>query len=419
MSKAGRPPIAAFIRAPNAEGARAKIDIPHASAAAGGLAETRVAVRRWRRCLAPGAALLLSLALAGCASRPGPEALNEVAATVSGAREVTVYVATTRQRASPDANVFTAGRAAELSYAEFTISIPPNHKPGNVEWPSATPDPSSAFVTVRQRVLDRPTFEAEISRKRGGRPPDVGIFVHGYNVNFQEAVFQMAQMTADANVDGAPIVFAWPSEGSPTGYIADKDAVTFSRDQLVQLLTALARKPQIGAVNVIGHSMGGWLTAEALRQLRLTGQDATIRRLNVVLAAPDIDDDVFGRQLAVIGPLNPPMTVLVSRDDAALSISRFVADNHDRVGAVNVRDPRVAEAARKANVQVIDISSLEAADEFKHNRFVQLAAFYPKIASEAADSRGGLRQAGVFVFNSVGATLSAPFTFAGQAVAGP
>jgi hypothetical protein len=68
---------------------------------------------------------------------------------------------------------------------------------------------------------------------------------------------------------------------------------------------------------------------------------------------------------------------------------------------------------------VIDISSLEAADEFKHNRFVQLAAFYPKIASEAADSRGGLRQAGVFVFNSVGATLSAPFTFAGQAVAGP
>ncbi len=383
------------------------------------MASRRLKARRWRRCLARRTALLLSLALAGCANRPGPEALNEVAATVSGAREVTVYVATTRQRASPDANVFTTGRAAELSYAEFTISIPPNHKPGNVEWPSATPDPGSAFVTVRQRVLDRPTFEAEISRQRGGRPRDVGIFVHGYNVNFQEAVFQMAQMTVDAHLDGAPIVFAWPSEGSPTGYIADKDAVTFSRDQLVQLLTALARKPQIGAINVIGHSMGGWLTVEALRQLRLTGQDATIRRLKVVLAAPDIDDDVFGRQLAVIGPLNPPMTVLVSRDDAALSISRFVADNHDRVGAVNVGDPRVAEAARKANVQVIDISSLEAADEFKHDRFAQLAAFYPKISSEEAGGRGGLRQAGVFVFNSVGATLSAPFAFAGQAVAGP
>jgi esterase/lipase superfamily enzyme len=363
--------------------------------------------------------LLLSLALAGCASRPGPETLNAVAPRASGVREVTVYVATTRQRASPDANVFTAGRAANLSYAEFTISIPPNHKPGNVEWPSATPDPNSAFVTVSERVLDEPAFEAEISRQGRGRPSDVGVFVHGYNVNFQEAVFQMAQMTADANFDGAPIVFAWPSEGSPTGYIADKDAVTFSRDQLVQLLNGLARRPKIGAINVIGHSMGGWLTVEALRQLKLTGQDATIRRLKVVLAAPDIDDDVFGRQLAVIGPLNPPMTVLVSRDDAALSISRFVADNHDRVGAANVRDPRVAEAAQKANVRVIDISSLEAADEFKHNRFAQLAAFYPKIDSGKPDGRGGLRQAGAFVFNAVGATLSAPFTFAGQAVAGP
>ena len=43
-------------------------------------------------------------------------------------------------------------------------------------------------------------------------------------------------------------------------------------------------------------------------------------------------------------------------------------------------------------------------------RFAQLAAFYPKISSKEADGRGGLRQAGVFVFNSVGATLSAPFT---------
>ncbi len=419
MSKVGHPAVAAIVWASDIEGTRSKVDNPRASGDDGGLARARIKARGWRGRLLPHAALLLSLALAGCASRPGPEALNAVAATVPGAREVTVYVATTRERASPDANVFTAGRAAEMSYGEFTISIPPNHKPGAIEWPSAAPDPNSAFVTLRQRVLDQPTFEAEISRQRGGRPPEVGIFVHGYNVNFQEAVFQMAQMTADANVDGASIVFAWPSEGSPTGYVADKDAATFSRDQLVALLTNLARKPQIGDITLIGHSMGGWLTAEALRQLRLTKQDATLRRLKVVLAAPDIDVDVFLQQLAAIGPLDPPMTVLASPDDAALSISRLVADDHVRVGALNVRDPRVAEAARKANVQVIDISSLEAADEFKHSRFVQLAALYPKISEEEANGSGGLRQAGAFVFNSVGATLSTPFSYAGQAISGP
>ena len=364
------------------------------------------------RCLA---IVALSLTLVGCAGRPGPEALNAVAATVPGVRQATIYVATTRRRVSPDANVFSAGRAAEMSYAEFVISIPPGHKPGNIEWPSATPDARSAFVTVSQRVLDKPTFEAEISRRRGARPPEVGVYVHGYNVNFPEAVFRMAQMVADANIDSVPIVFAWPSEGRETGYVADKDAATFSRDQLAALLTTLARKPDFGRIDVLGHSMGGWLTMEALRQLRLTRQDATIRRLNVVLAAPDIDVDVFREQLAVIGPLTPPLTVLVARDDAALSLSRFVADQHDRVGAADVGDPKIAAAVRAADVQVVDISSLAAPDMLKHERFAELAALYPKLAAGAT---GDARQSGAFVLNAVGATLSSPFAIGEKIIGG-
>jgi len=150
----------------------------------------------------------------------------------------------------------------------------------------------------------------------------------------------------------------------------------------------------------------------------LSRQDATLKRRRVVLAAPDIDLDVFREQLAVIGPRSPPMTVLVAPDDRALSLSRLVADEHERVGALDVRDPRVAEAARKANVQVIDISSLEAADMFKHERFLQLAALYPKLSAQGASGQSGLRQAGAFVFNAVGATVSTPFSFAGKVVAG-
>ncbi len=39
----------------------------------------------------------------------------------------------------------------------------------------------------------------------------------------------------------------------------------------------------------------------------LTGRSATLNRLAVVLAAPDIDVDVFRAQMNVIGPLTPPM----------------------------------------------------------------------------------------------------------------
>ncbi|MGN8021464.1 alpha/beta hydrolase [Phyllobacterium sp. 22229] len=81
------------------------------------------------------------------------------------------------------------------------------------------------------------------------------------------------------------------------------------------MLTSLAGKQTDGSITVVSHSMGGWLTAEAVRQLRITGKNKVFRRLHVILAAPDIDVDVFSAQLAAIGSLSPPMTVLVSRDD--------------------------------------------------------------------------------------------------------
>lgn len=364
-------------------------------------------------------ALLLPTLLAGCATRPGPELLSPTPqASTPGARVATVYVATTRARQSPDSNVFTNGHSRQLNYAAFKISIPPNHRPGNIELPTLTPDPALSFATVQQEVLDKPTFEQLTAARSSPRTPlKASVFVHGFNTNFQEALFRLAQMAVDADVGGAPILFAWPSEAKLTGYLADKDAVTASRDQLAQVLTMLTRDPAVGEVTVIAHSMGAWLTVEAVRQLRLAHNDAAISRLRIVLAAPDIDVDVFRTQMTVIGPLSPPMTVLVSRDDIALSISSLLARERPRLGMINVDDPRVQEAAVRAKLEIIDVSSLKAPDRLHHDRFASLAALYPRLAAAEADG-AGLRRVGAFVFNAVGATISSPFTLAGSAVAG-
>ncbi|MBK0024036.1 alpha/beta fold hydrolase [Ochrobactrum sp. S46] len=361
--------------------------------------------------------ILLFGLLTACAGRPGPELLRDTVPPVAGARIVTVYAATTRKR--DDTGIFTAGRAEHVNYIRFKVSVPPGHKSGNIEWPKSRSNPKTDFVTVEQKVLDRAAFENEVSRSRGGKPPSMGVFIHGYNTNFTEAVYRIAQMASDADVDAVPILFAWPSEGSVAGYVADKDAVTYSRDQLVDLLSNLASKRTQGPITVIGHSMGGWLTMEAVRQLRIGGRDAVIRRLHVVLAAPDIDVDVFGSQVAAIGPMSRPMTILVSRDDVALRVSEFLSTERQRLGRIDVTDPKIAEATRKANVQIIDISELKTSDSFKHNRFAALAALAPKLSADGANgSNPGLRQAGAFVFNTVGATLSTPFLLAGKVVAG-
>lgn len=359
----------------------------------------------------------LSCGLASCA-RPGPSVLIPTEVITPGAKLVTVYVATTRARQPDSAIVYTTGRAATLNYAEFTIAIPPRHKRGEIEWPAGTPDPESDFVTVQQRILSGAEFAQKVSARAPGRDGrKAGVFIHGYNVNFQESVFRLAQMASDADIDGIPILFAWPADDKLVGYVGDKEAATYSRDALAQLLTQLTRDRKPGDVTLLAHSMGAWLTVEALRQLRMTGRSATIAGLKVILAAPDIDLDVFSAQTRVIGPLTPPMTVLVSRDDKALAFAGSVAGDRKRLGALDVDNPGVQEAARAANIRIIDISNLKSPDPLNHDGYVIYATLYSRLGGmERRHAGGDFGQAGAFIFSSFGSAIASPFTFAGGAL---
>jgi esterase/lipase superfamily enzyme len=189
------------------------------------------------------------------------------------------------------------------------------------------------------------------------------------------------------------------------GYVADKDAVAYSRDDLVHVLKIASTDPAIGNITLFGHSMGGYLVVEALRQLRLSGQDRVVDRLeNVVLAAPDIDIDVFRRQVQTIGALNPPMTLLVSPDDRALRLSERLAGSRGRVGTRDANDPRVQALAAANGIRVIDISNVDALDGSKHNRFVALMNVLPRGTKETFAS---LTHVGTFILEPVSATLIA------------
>lgn len=354
--------------------------------------------------------VLVFFLLAGCSARPGAEVLVPVSSLAPEAELITVYVATTRARAAPDSNVFTDQPSRDLNYAAFTISIPPTHQPGHIEWPKGEADPARDFVVVKQELLDRNSFkQLTAAEGRGKGRHRYGVFVHGYNNNFQEALFRVAQLSADTGQRGTAVLFDWPSAAKVAGYVTDKDNATYSRDELVDTLTILARQPGVGEVTLFGHSMGGWLTVEAVRQLRLMGRDDVIRRLNVVLAAPDIDVAVFISQLEVIGPLNPPLIVLTSSDDRALGFSSRIAGKRKRLGAIDVNNPLVQEAAAKGHLQVIDISSVEASSGMNHDRYVEFVALYPKTQAKAG-AGGVSRTAGTFVFDDLTDTITRPFT---------
>lgn len=350
-------------------------------------------------------AILVLLPLAACVSRPGPSTLETVQAPPN-ARQVKVYAVTTRNRVRPDSNIYDAGKSLSANYAEMTVSIPPGHKAATIEWPKEKPDPEKTFAVVGQSVLDQTSFLNKIHAEQEASGK-VGVFVHGYNYNFQESLFRLAQMSTDSSMQGSPILFSWPSQGALSGYVADKEAATYSRDYLASLLSDLSSNKNSKEVYVFAHSMGGWLVVESLRQLKLQGRDDVLARLHVILAAPDIDADVFRGQMKVIGKLPHPMTILVSGDDRALAVSKLISASTQRVGALDVKDQRVQQAAVAANVQIIDISGIKAGDSSNHNRFVDAVALYPALSAKA--QRNGIGEAGAFVFDAAAATVSSPF----------
>ena len=133
------------------------------------------------------------------------------------------------------------------------------------------------------------------------------VFVHGYNTGFDNAVYRVTQIAHDSGYSGTPVLFSWASGGKTTDYVYDKESASVARDQLEATLRLLA---QSGArrIDIVAHSMGTWVTMEALRQLAITGdRDLGGKLGDVVLASPDIDVDVFKSQMRRYGKPTKPL----------------------------------------------------------------------------------------------------------------
>lgn len=361
-------------------------------------------------------AIFLLFAVSGCA-RPGPQTLALTEPTAAGARQVSILVATNRVPGKDHDGEFTAARAEKLGYLEVTVSIPPNHKPPSIEWAKGRPDPKKHFAVVGRRNLTEAEFmmRARDGRRKSERGSSVGVFLHGYNYTYQEALFRLAQMASDSGVGGSPILFDWPSQGSLTGYVADRDSVTFARDDFVLLLTDLS-KANI-KTTILAHSMGSWLAMEAVRQLTLMGRHKELGDIEqLVLAAPDIDIDVLQKQLLVTGRLERPIVILTSKDDKALNLSRRLSGSLETAGTLDIDDARTKELARTDNLTIVDISKLPSTTGSNHDRFIALAAAYPQLRD--GRQRNPVAGTGALVFNGVGSAVSAPFKL-GEALLSP
>lgn len=352
----------------------------------------------------PVTVLLCFALMTGCASRPSEAVLKPIVVASSDSKLVNVLTATNRGRSGAG---FDGSWAGSMTYERFQVSVPGRRKDTAIVYTKAgSPDPDKQyFVRDRQELSLKSVVQAATSGNPDGT---VGIFVHGYNYSYQEALFRTAQVAADIESGSPPILFSWPSAASVAGYVADRDAVLASRTELQELISTLARTDKVKRLVLFGHSMGGFLTMEAVRALQMQGRQDVLDKLVIVLAAPDIDVDVFRSQLRDIGRLKTPITMLVSKNDRALLISSAIAGERARVGRLDISDPKIANAARSAGVRVVDITSVKGTDGFGHDRYADIARYGKRLSSLEDERRSKASDAGAFVFNTAGSIVKAP-----------
>jgi esterase/lipase superfamily enzyme len=268
----------------------------------------------------------------------------------AGATSLDILVASNR---APDENLYGADRQNALSFARIAVSVPPTHQPGNVEYPGGRPDPARSFgITSALRTDSAATFGRMLAAEAALRPAgqrDVVVFVHGYNNTFAESLYRFGQIVTDFDLPDVPVLYAWPSGGLARDYLYDRDSIMFSRSGLELLLDQLNAAP-VDRITVVAHSMGSQLVIETLRQHAIrTGGRQWGKLGAVVLIAPDIDIEVFGRQVADIGRLPQPFVVIGSAEDRALQLSRWANASQGRLGF-----PENADALAALGVVYID-----------------------------------------------------------------
>lgn len=239
----------------------------------------------------------------------------------------------------------------QMYYGICNVSIPPTHKIGEVESPTLGPEDEQEHVVLQKtETLEADAYFAAIRNRLSTLPKDdrsCFVFIHGFNVTFENAAKRTAQIYYDLQFEGVPIFFSWPSRASIRHYFSDRNEIEFSRYMIKQFLIDVAQRSKADRIHVIAHSMGADATCRAIAELGDQGRIFD----QIILAAPDIDRDVFRTQLAprLIRTANRT-TLYCSKNDWALLASKTFNDS-----------PRAGDSSQGALVTV-GVDTVDASD---------------------------------------------------------
>jgi len=265
----------------------------------------------------------------------------------------------------------TAEPATNVTYGRAIVSIPPIHRIGRTERPV-----SSFFGLIREKESDSKHFvikridrftEESFARQIREDRNSVLLFVHGYNVEFSDAVFRTAQIAFDANYPGTVIAFSWPSAGKVIDYDRDREMALVSSARLSRALRLIAEQAVGRRIYVVAHSLGSQIVMDALQEA--AARNAPLQISELVFAAPDVGKELFESKAEEIRKVAGNVTMYASSADKALLVSQAKSST-DRIGYVGKDGPNLVDG-----VDTIDVTAVgEDMFALNHSTFAEQRA---------------------------------------------
>lgn len=221
---------------------------------------------------------------------------------------------------------------------------------------SAVSAASAAAVTrpdtaVEKTRLSTTEFLDSVNRRiRQSRQKDLLLFVHGFNVSFDDAVSRTAELGLKIPFNGVLVAYSWPTLGGTLNYSRDEPVNKSSVQPFTNFLTTLREGvPQETQIHLLVHSMGNRIVMESL--FRLPEPRSRKPFGHVVLCAPDVGVGEFEEWAPGVVRQAHRVTLYANSSDTALIASKGL---HRERRAGDAEDPLIV-----SGIETIDCSRID------------------------------------------------------------
>lgn len=304
---------------------------------------------------------------------------------------LTLYYATNRnhigERWSPDSygQDFSSDRANNLRFGKVCVEVSANkvkeYLNSTVDKRSGDGESLAGYIEKKLRkkhlitAFEEPKNLADVTttqlpsvkvfqalKKQMETKQDLVIFIHGFNVDWFEAVasalalelmLNRHSLNNEEQKDTCVFLFSWPSDGAMMknkAYLSDRNdardsSIAVARGFLklrdfLMTLRPTHKDPSIKEcgqqLHLLCHSMGNYVLQHALVSLDKLNNQKRFPQLfqHIFMCAPDVDDNIFeeDRPMVNLHRLAKQVTVYYNNGDLAMYISDYTKGNTDRLG---------------------------------------------------------------------------------------